>query len=152
MVEHGGGRDGEDADAQAIEEVLTRLSEGFARRDARRLAGLYAPDADWTNAFGTTLKGEDVILAYLERLFAEPRFRAGRMSGAPSVEVRPVADGVVVAKTYLEIEDQETATGAIPLRRNFSMKVLAREPDGRWLIVSDMYMDARDETTLDAPA
>jgi hypothetical protein len=32
-------------------------------------------------------------------------------------------------------------------RGNHSLKVLARQPDGRWLIVSEMYMDARDEVT-----
>ena len=35
----------------------------------------------------------------------------------------------------------------LPIRRNHSLKVFARQPDGRWLIVSDMYMDAHDEAT-----
>lgn len=138
-----------DADAEAIGDTLTRLAEGFARRDVTMLEGVYTEDADWTNAFGTTVKGSKAILAYLERLFADPRFRAGRMRGAPRVEVMPVAEGVVVARTYIEIEDQETVGGeAIPLRRNFSLKVLRRDANGRWPIAAEMYMDARDEVTM----
>lgn len=136
-------------DAAAIEDALTRIAEGFARRDASAMRGVYAADADWTNAFGTTLKGEEAILSYLERLFAEPRFAAGRMRGPPDVEVRPVTDDVVVAKTHAEIEGQGTTEGEIPLRRNFSLKVLRREADGSWRVVSDIYMDARTETTLE---
>jgi ketosteroid isomerase-like protein len=64
------------------------------------------------------------------------------------VSVRAVTHEVVVAKTYVEIAGQQTADGkAMPNRRNHSLKVLSRQTDGRWLIVSDIYMDARDETT-----
>jgi hypothetical protein len=37
----------------------------------------------------------------------------------------------------------------MPVRRNFSLKVFTRGPGG-WKIVSDMYMDARDDVTFDA--
>lgn len=141
-----------EADAEAIGDTLTRLAEAFARHDASLLQGVYTDDADWTNAFGTTLKGSDAIVAYLERLFADSRFAAGRLRGAPDMELLPVADGVVVARTYAQIEDQGTADGGtIPLRRNFSLKVLRREPDGRWPIVADMYMDAREDVTMPPP-
>jgi len=141
-----------EADVEAIGNTLTRLAEAFARRDASLLEGVYTSDADWTNAFGTTLKGSAAIIAYLERLFADPRFAAGRLGGAPDMVLVPVSDGVVVARTYAEIQDQGTADGGtIPLRRNFSLKVLRREADGRWPIVADMYMDAREDVTMPPP-
>jgi hypothetical protein len=34
------------------------------------------------------------------------------------------------------------------LRRNHSLKVLVKR-DGRWLILSEMYMDAREGQTLE---
>jgi ketosteroid isomerase-like protein len=139
----------DDGDVEAIGTTLTRLAEGFARRDVSVLEGVYSEDADWTNAFGTTLKGSTAILEYLARLFADPRFGAGRLRGAPEFEIIPVSEDVVVARTYVEIEDQETVGGeAIPLRRNFSLKVLRREAAGRWPIIAEMYMDARDEVTM----
>lgn len=136
-----------EADAAAIGAVLVAVATAFRTRDTSPIVDVYSADADWTNAFGTTLKGGPAILGYLDGLFRDPRFAAGRPKGPPSVEVRSVTEDVAVAKTYMEIEGQETVDGTIALRRNFSLKVLAREADGVWRIVSDMYMDARDETT-----
>jgi uncharacterized protein (TIGR02246 family) len=141
----------EDRDALAIEHTLRTLQIAFQSRNADALQEVYAADADWTNAFGTTRSGRDAIVAYLRGLFADARFGAGRLVGAPQVSIRAVTPDVVVAKTYAEIAGQQTVDGKqLPLRRNHSLKVLARQPDGRWLIVSEIYMDARDETTYAA--
>jgi uncharacterized protein (TIGR02246 family) len=142
-----------DRDATAIEQTLRTLQAAFASRNAELLRDVYVADADWTNAFGTTLSGRDAIVAYLTGLFADAHFGAGRFAGPPQVSVRPVTNDVVVAKTYVEIAGQQTADGRdLPNRRNHSLKVLARQPDGRWLIVSEIYMDARDETTYSGGA
>lgn len=141
----------DDQDAVAIEQTLRTLQVAFASRNAGPLRDVYVADADWTNAFGTTLSGRDAIVAYLKGLFADPHFGAGRLAGPPQVSVRPVTEDVVVAKTYVEIAGQQTSDGKeLPNRRNHSLKVLTRQGDGRWLIVSDIYMDARDETTYSA--
>jgi uncharacterized protein (TIGR02246 family) len=138
----------DDPDAAAIEHTLRTLQIAFRSRDADALRDVYTADADWTNAFGTTLSGRDAIVAYLKGLFADAHFGAGQLVGPPQVSIRPVTPDVVVAKTYAEIAGQQTADGKeLPTRRNHSLKVLARQPDGRWLIVSDIYMDARDEAT-----
>lgn len=133
----------------AVGEVLVRLARGFAANDARGLDALYAEDADWTNAFGTTLHGREAIAVYLAKLFADQRFEAGRLAGEPQASIRFVGEGrAAVAKTYVEREGQQTVEGKeLPVRRNHSLKVLERR-DGRWVIVSEMYMDAREEQTL----
>jgi uncharacterized protein (TIGR02246 family) len=137
-----------DQDATAIEQTLRTLQAAFASRHADLLRDVYVADADWTNAFGTTLSGRDAIVTYLTGLFADEHFGAGRLAGPPQVSIRPVSNDVVVAKIYVEIAGQQTADGKeLPTRRNHSLKVLARQPDRRWLIVSEIYMDARDETT-----
>lgn len=141
----------ESQDARRIEETLRALERGFRRRDADMLRDVYAEDADWTNAFGTTLSGRDAIVSYLRGLFADRHFAAGRVRGEPQYSARPAGNDAVVVKTYVEIEGQETADGqTLPIRRNHSLKVLVRAPDGRWLILSEMYMDARTETTYGA--
>jgi uncharacterized protein (TIGR02246 family) len=135
-------------DASAIEQTLRALQIAFHTRNADLLRDVYAADADWTNAFGTTLSGRDVIVSCLRGLFADAHFAAGELTGTSQVSVRAVAPDVVAAKTYVEIAGQQTADGkTLPIRRNHSLKVLARQGDGRWLIVSEMYMDARVETT-----
>jgi uncharacterized protein (TIGR02246 family) len=137
-----------DPDAAAIEHTLLTLQIAFRSLNADALLDVYAADADWTNAFGTTLCGRDFIVAYLKGLFADAHFGAGQLIGPPEVSIRPVTPDVVVAKTYARIAGQQTADGKeLPIRRNHSLKVFARQPDGRWLIVSDMYMDAHDEAT-----
>lgn len=136
------------ADEAAIEATMMTLLRAFEARDAEPLREVYADDADWTNAFGTTLQGRDAIVEYLDGLFNDPNFAAGELVGPPEVSARPVGEGAVIVRVYQEIEGQRSAEGdTLPVRRNHSMRVLERQPDGAWLIVSELYMDARDEAT-----
>ena len=50
------------ADQDAIGATLISLLTGFRERDAEKLVGIYAFDADWVNAFGTVKKGADAIV------------------------------------------------------------------------------------------
>jgi len=137
-----------ESEEAAVGEVLMRLGQAFARGDTAGIGELYAEDADWTNAFGTSRHGRDAIVDYLEKLFADKRFAAGRLRGRPEGSIRFLGHAVAVAKTYAEREGQETVEGGtLPVRRNHSLKVLEKR-DGHWRIVSEMYMDARDEETL----
>ncbi len=135
-------------DQAAIGATLGALLAGFMARDAGALAGVYAPDADWVNAFGTTLRGDAAIPAYLAGLFADPRFDAGRPAGPPVSRLRRLAASVVAVSTHLRILDQGTVGGGtIPIRDNHSLRILQRQPDARWLIVSEICMDARTDAT-----
>ncbi|MEV0457749.1 YybH family protein [Catellatospora methionotrophica] len=139
---------GSPQDEEAIGEVMARLGHAFGSLSADGVAELYTADADWTNAFGTSRTGGAQIAAYLAGLFADRHFAAGRPLGPPTAEIRFLGADVAVVKTYLEREGQQRADGsAMPVRRNFSLKAFVREADG-WKIASDMYMDARDDSTL----
>ncbi|MEV4410794.1 SgcJ/EcaC family oxidoreductase [Catellatospora sp. NPDC049609] len=140
---------GSPQDEEAIGAVMVRLARAFAGLSADGVADLYTADADWTNAFGTTRTGGAQIAAYLTELFADPHFAAGRPLGPPRADIRFLTPDVAVVKSYLERAGQQTADGAtMAVRRNFSLKVFVRRPGG-WRIASDMYMDARDDSTLD---
>jgi uncharacterized protein (TIGR02246 family) len=135
-------------DETAVYEVLLTIGAAFRGLDATGVEDLYVEDADWTNAFGTTLKGNREIAGYLRDLFADEHFAAGAPVKPPEASVRFLGDDVAVAKTYLERAGQETSVGeTLPVRRNHSLKVLRKE-GGTWRIVSDIYMDARDDSTL----
>jgi uncharacterized protein (TIGR02246 family) len=139
---------GRPEDQQAVGEAMMRLANAFRTLDPRGLEALYSEDADWTNAFGTTKHGAAEIVAYLTQLFADPHFAAGKPLGPPQASMRFVTDDVAVVKTYIEREGQQTSDGAqLPVRRNHSLKVFRREVGG-WRIVSDIYMDARDDKTF----
>ncbi len=136
------------ADQAAIGEVLFTLASGFRELDASKFESLYVEDADWTNAFGTVLHGGENIVSYLRELFADPHFAAGKPISPPQASIRFASPDVAVVKTYIEREGQQTVEDdELPVRRNHSLKVLVKR-DGRWLILADMYMDARDEQTF----
>ncbi|WP_231512946.1 YybH family protein [Haloferax mediterranei] len=124
-------------------------AQAFRELDTTKLAQMYAEDADWTNAFGTTLHGRDAIVEYHEELFEDPHFSRGKILGEPDGSIRFVSDDVAVAKTFVERAGQESAEGdELPTRRNHSLKVLNRQ-DEKWVIVSEMYMDEDAKPTLD---
>lgn len=135
-------------DQEAIANLLRQQQKAFVERSAELMRGLYVDDADWTNAFGRTLKGEDNIIAYLKELFADENFTAGKVVGEPEVAIRTVGRDTVAAKIHTKIEGQRTVDGGtLPMRQNHSLKLIARQPDGSWKIVSEIYMDARQEVT-----
>jgi uncharacterized protein (TIGR02246 family) len=132
----------------AVGETMGRLLRAFGARDADALEGVYTDDADWVNAFGTALTGSAAIVEYLRGLFADANFRAGQPAGPPEVSLRRVGDGAVVIRVHMQIRGQgRVGGGEIALRDNYSLHVLERTADGRWPVVSELYMDAREDAT-----
>lgn len=137
-----------EADQLAVFATLGALSNGFQQRNADALDEVYSDDADWVNAFGSVKRGRTDIVDYLRGLFADDNFNAGQLIGPPRSTIRRVTDEVVTVSTHLQIRGQAlVGGGAIDLRDNHSLRVIARQPDGAWRIVSEMYMDARTDQT-----
>ncbi len=140
------------ADQDAITTNLLALSAGFKARDVNQLAGIYSPDADWVNAFGTVKKGSDQILSYLQGLFADENFNAGTLEAPPEVAIRVLTPEVVLVSAHLRVAGQKLVGGGeIPERDNRSVRVLHRQADGTWPIVSEMYNDANRDVTYTPP-
>jgi uncharacterized protein (TIGR02246 family) len=138
------------ADQEAIAKTLLNLVAGFRERDASKLVGVYSEDADWVNAFGTVQKGGPAIVQYLTGLFSDGNFNAGTVKGPPETTIRVVSPDVVVVSAHLVVEGQLLVGGeAMPDRSNYSLRVLQRQPDGKWFIISEMYNDANQERTYD---
>lgn len=136
------------ADQDAIGETLLSLLSGFQERDVERLSKVYSSDADWVNAFGTVKKGSQQILDYLQGLFADENFNAGKLKAPPESKLRVLTPDVVLVSTHLQVEGQKlVGGGAIEVRDNHSLRVLQRQADGSWFIVSEMYNDANQEKT-----
>jgi uncharacterized protein (TIGR02246 family) len=138
------------ADQDAIGATLLSLMAGFRERDAEKLVGIYTADADWVNAFGTVRKGGDEIVAYLRGLFSDENFNAGTLKAPPEIAFRVLASDVVLVSAHLQVEGQKLVGGGeIEVRDNHSLRVLQRQGDGSWLIVSEMYNDANREQTYE---
>ena len=135
-------------DREAIARTLASLLAGFTERNAGKLADVYSDDADWVNAFGSVKRGRQEIITYLRGLFADANFNAGTLKALPQSSIRVLTDEVVLASTHLLIEGQKLLDGGvIDERDNHSLRVLQRQSDGTWPVVSEMYMDAnRDQS------
>ncbi len=92
------------ADQDAIGETLVSLMTGFRERNAERLVGIYASDADWVNAFGTVKKGGDEIVEYLRGLFSDENFNAGTVKAPPRTAFRVLTPDVVLVSAHLQVE------------------------------------------------
>ncbi len=138
------------ADQDAIGVTLIALMTGFRERDAEKLVGIYSSNADWVNAFGTVKKGGEEIVTYLRGLFSDANFNAGQLKAPPETAIRVLSPDVVVVSAHLQVEGQKLVGGGeIEVRDNFSLRVLQRQTDGTWLIVSEMYNDANREETYE---
>ena len=139
-----------EADQDAIGATLTSLLTGFRERDADKLVNVYSVDADWVNTFGSVKRGATEIVSYLRGLFADGNFNAGTLKGPPEMSFRLLTPEVLLVNAHLQVEGQKLVGGGeIELRDNHSLRVLQRQPDGTWLIVSEMYNDANRETTYE---
>ena len=138
-------------DQDAIGATLISLLTGFRERDAEKLVDVYSTDADWVNAFGTVKKGGEEIVAYLRGLFDDANFNAGELKAPPETALRVLTPEVVLVSAHLQVQGQKLVGGEeIEVRDNFSLRVLQRQEDGKWLIVSEMYNDANREQTYQA--
>jgi uncharacterized protein (TIGR02246 family) len=138
------------ADQDAIGATLISLVTGFRERDAEQLVGIYTSDADWVNAFGTVKKGGGDIVEYLRGLFSDNNFNAGTLKAPPETTLRVLTPEVVLVSAHLQVEGQKLVGGGeIEVRDNHSLRVIQRQDDGSWLIVSEMYNDANQEQTYE---
>lgn len=136
-------------DQEAIGKTLLTLLKSFDDRDAEPLLTVYSDDADWVNAFGTVLCGRADIVAYLTGLFRDENFNRGELAGAPETSFKLLTPEVVVVSAHLVVKGQGVVGGGTMDRDNYSVRVLQRQPDGTWLIVSEMFQDANAEATYE---
>jgi uncharacterized protein (TIGR02246 family) len=138
------------SDQDAIVTTLISLMTGFRERDAEKLVGIYTSDADWVNAFGTVKKGGPEIVEYLRGLFSDDNFNSGSLKAPPETTFRVLTSDVVLVSAHLQVEGQKLVGGGeIEVRDNHSLRVLQRQENGSWLIVSEMYNDANREQTYE---
>lgn len=136
----------DEADQRAITSTIERLLVGFASRDADLLADVYSADADWINAFGSVKSGGPQIVDYLRGLFADQNFNDGRVVAGPTCSLRRLDRDNAVLRAHLQIAGQAlVGGGTIALRDNHSIRVISRQDSGDWRIVSEMFMDARQD-------
>jgi uncharacterized protein (TIGR02246 family) len=82
-------------DEAAINRLLLRMREAWARGDGAQYASIFAEDARYVSATGTRSVGPEQIAASHQQIF-DSFFAGTQLGNSYPVELQPVAPGVVV--------------------------------------------------------
>ena len=130
-------------DEAAIRRLIANWDQGWKVFDPELTTRGYASDADWTNAFGISRKGQADIHKFLADLYKNPGIRS-RQSTPSTTTIRFIRPDIAAASSYRHTVGQKSASGAeYPTRKTHDLRVLVRDKAG-WSIVSHLIMDEKE--------
>ena len=127
-------------DEAAIRAIVNHWQQAWENHDASILAGDYAEDADWLNAFGIRLKGGAKIVDFVSKVVKRPAVQGRHTTwGEPTVRfVRP--DVALAFRDYSTIGHKDLSGKEMPERKTHSTWVLTKD-GGKWRIASHVICD-----------
>lgn len=128
-------------DSTAIMAAFQNWERGWEIYDAELATRDYSKDADWTNAFGNRLIGQDSIRAFLGQIFERPALSAGNTQYVFH-DLRFLSSDVALLRSRAIREGQLLADGTAPVRHINHLRVFAKR-DQKWVIVSHLISDER---------
>jgi TonB family protein len=136
------------ADSAAVAALVTRHEAAIVTGNAELLRHDYAAATVWISSVGVRRTGQDSILSYLARLFADSGAQAARHGASDSLSVSIL--GLRSAFAHMVIHRQPTrVTGlhAIPGGRTDVEFFLSKDSDG-WTIQQEIIADERPATEV----
>jgi uncharacterized protein (TIGR02246 family) len=130
-------------DETAIKTIVKHWQEAWDQFNSQLLAGDYADDADWMNAYGEKSKGAANIVGRMARLFARPHVQ-GRRTTWHEPRIRFIRPDVAIAYADYETVGQKTGDGKEVPRRNTHSTWVLTEERAKWQIVSQVIMDNKE--------
>lgn len=130
-----------DVDPAALQKSLVesaeRFSKAFAERDAKAMAALFTPQAEYVDATGLVFHGREAIEAeFAASLEVEP---PGTLS-IEIISIRPVAEGIVVEDGVTTFQSE----GEGPTASTRYTATHARQEDGTWLMASVRELESAE--------
>lgn len=128
------------ADEAAVLAIINHWQQSWENFDASVLAGDYADDADWLNAFGVRIKGGGKIVEFVSKVVKRPGVQGRHTTwGEPTVRfVRP--DVALASRDYTTVGHMTLNGQEMPPRNTHSTWLLTK--DGvRWRIASQVISD-----------
>ncbi len=120
----------QEAIQKAVSQAVDRYQKAFQARDAKAIAALFTPAAEYVDSQGTVFHGRDAIEGeYKANFEVDP-------PGSVAIEVvslRPVSDGVVIEEGVSTFRPEKKGDASSQLRYA-AMHV--RQQDGSWLMAS----------------
>jgi len=127
-------------DEAAIRAIVNHWQQTWENHDASVLAGDYAEDADWLNAFGVRLKGGAKIVDFVSTVVKRSTVQ-GRHTTWGESTVRFVRPDVALAYRDYSTVGHKTSNGQeMPERKTHATWFLTKD-GGKWRIVSHVISD-----------
>jgi len=131
---------GTSEDEAVIRAIINHWQQTWENHDASVLAGDYAEDADWQNAFGVRLKGGAEIVDFVSKVVKRPNAQ-GRQTTWGESTVRFVRSDVALAYRDYSTTGHMTPNGQeMPERKTHATWFLTKE-GGKWRIASHVICD-----------
>ncbi len=115
---------------------------GWRTYDSKKILAAFAPEFEWVNSVGLRFNTKAKLANFLDRLFENPKFRAGTPGPLVINSIKLLSPNVVVVSSS-EVTDGQKVwdTGkTVPHQHTNELTVMQRFDD-RWLIVSDLTSD-----------
>lgn len=127
-------------DEAAVRAIVNHWQQSWENFDASVLAGDYAEDADWQNAFGVRLKGGVKIVDFVSKVVKRPAVQGRHTTwGEPTVRfVRP--DVALAYRDYSTVGHKDLNGQEMPERKTHSTWILTKD-GGKWRIASHVISD-----------
>lgn len=136
-------------DEAAIRTIVNHWQQSWENFDASVLAGDYAEDADWQNAFGVRIKGGAKIVEFVNKVVKRPGVQGRRTTWSEPL-VRFVRPDVALAyRDYATVGHKALNGEEMPQRNTHATWVLTKD-GGKWRIASHVIYD--DNAAAAAPA
>jgi uncharacterized protein (TIGR02246 family) len=128
-------------DETAVRAIVDHWRQAWTKFDVTLIAGDFAADADWYNAFGIKQKGSDQIVAFMTGMFKRPNVQ-GRQTTWEEIYVRFVRPDVALATRDYRTVGHKMLDGKEMSERKTHCTWLLTKDDGEWHIVSQSIADA----------
>ena len=127
-------------DEAAVRAIINHWQQSWENFDASILAGDYADDADWHNAFGVHLEGGAKIVDFVSTVVKRATVQGRHTTwGEPSVRfLRP--DVALAYRDYTTVGHKTLNGQEMPQRNTHSTWILTKD-GGKWRIASHVISD-----------
>src|SRR5262245_34434078 len=135
-----------DVDPVALQKSVTesadRFSAAFAKRDAKALAAMFTPQAEYIDSDGVVFHGREAIEAeFAANMAVRP---AGELD-IEIISIRPIADGVVVEDGVSTFRPKDEGIGS----QTRYTATHVKQSDGKWLMASVRELESPEVTPHD---
>lgn len=129
-------------DSIEITNKINDWNKGWKQKDYKLTTQWYSDQAEFTNAFGHNMIGQDSIETFMNHVFKLPFVMAGdsKVTGQKFI---PLSEEIVLVVTSIERTGQQTNEGKeLGIRKTTHHRIFKMNKE--WFIVAHLISDARD--------